>query len=394
MNGRFAEHRAPSEPLCRAYHIGQKSKGPVRTIPEPPHLTPGCVAAATDDGGDMHPNRRQGRRPIVTLLQSSPNDTLEVRSRAARRDPDTSGLVSTDLVRVYLNTIGKTALLTAEQEVELAKRIEAGLYAERLLAEKQNLSPAKQRDYKTLAIDGKAAKAHLLEANLRLVVSVAKRYTGHGMTFLDLIQEGNVGLIRAVEKFDYTKGFKFSTYATWWIRQAITRAMADSGRTIRLPVHLAEQVNKVVRTRRRMHQELEREPTAEELGLELDMPEARITELLEYSRDLVSLDQTVGADEESRLGDFIEDADAAVAEDAVAFQMMKGDVRNVLETLEDRERDVVILRFGLDGHQPRTLEQIGKQFGLSRERVRQIERETMTKLRDPQRADALRDYLA
>jgi RNA polymerase nonessential primary-like sigma factor len=328
----------------------------------------------------------------VTLLQSSPNDALEVRS--PRREPDTSGLVSTDLVRVYLNTIGKTALLTAEQEVELAKRIEAGLYADRLLAEKPDLSPAKKRDYKILAVDGKAAKAHLLEANLRLVVSVAKRYTGHGMTFLDLIQEGNVGLIRAVEKFDYTKGFKFSTYATWWIRQAITRAMADSGRTIRLPVHLAEQVNKVVRTRRRMHQELEREPTAEELGLELDMPEARITELLEYSRDLVSLDQTVGTDEESRLGDFIEDADAAVAEDAVAFQMMKGDVRNVLNTLEDRERDVVVLRFGLDGSQPRTLEQIGKQFGLSRERVRQIERETMAKLRDPQRADALRDYLA
>jgi RNA polymerase nonessential primary-like sigma factor len=330
----------------------------------------------------------------VTLLQSSPDDALEVRSRTPRREPDANGLVSTDLVRVYLNTIGKTALLTAEQEVELAKRIEAGLYAERLLAEKQGLSPAYQRDYKALAIDGKAAKRHLLEANLRLVVSVAKRYTGHGMTFLDLIQEGNVGLIRAVEKFDYTKGFKFSTYATWWIRQAITRAMADSGRTIRLPVHLAEQVNKVVRTRRRMHQELEREPTPEELGLELDMPEERIVELLEYSRDLVSLDQTVGSDEESRLGDFIEDADAAVAEDAVAFQMMKGDVRKVLDTLDERERDVVILRFGLEGNQPRTLEQIGKQFGLSRERVRQIERETMAKLRDPQRADALRDYLA
>jgi RNA polymerase nonessential primary-like sigma factor len=330
----------------------------------------------------------------VTLLQSSPTDTLGVRSRSKRREPDTSGLVSTDLVRVYLNTIGKTALLTAEQEVELSKRIEAGLYAERLLAEKQGLSSAYRRDYKALAIDGKAAKRHLLEANLRLVVSVAKRYTGHGMTFLDLIQEGNVGLIRAVEKFDYTKGFKFSTYATWWIRQAITRAMADSGRTIRLPVHLAEQVNKVVRTRRRMHQELEREPTPEELGLELDIPEERIVELLEYSRDLVSLDQTVGTDEESRLGDFIEDADAAVAEDAVAFQMMKGDVRKVLATLDDREREVVVLRFGLEGNQPRTLEQIGKQFGLSRERVRQIERETMAKLRDPQRADALRDYLA
>ncbi|WP_312018801.1 RNA polymerase sigma factor SigB [Modestobacter marinus] len=326
----------------------------------------------------------------MTVLQSSPTDTLEVRS--PRRAPDTSGLVSTDLVRVYLNTIGKTALLRAEQEVELAKRIEAGLYAERLLGERQ-LTPAVKRDYKLLAADGKAAKAHLLEANLRLVVSVAKRYTGHGMTFLDLIQEGNVGLIRAVEKFDYTKGFKFSTYATWWIRQAITRAMADSGRTTRPPVHLAEQVNKVVRTRRRIHQELEREPTAEELGLELDLTPERITELLEYSRDLVSLDQTVGADEESRLGDFIEDADAAVAEDAVAFQMMKGDVRNVLKTLEDRERDVVIMRFGLDGEQPRTLEQIGKRFGLSRERVRQIERETMTKLRAPQRADALRDYL-
>jgi RNA polymerase nonessential primary-like sigma factor len=350
-----------------------------------------CSSLPPIDEQRMHPNRRQGRRHIVTLLQSSPNDTLG--TRASRRDPDASGLVSTDLVRVYLNTIGKTALLTAEQEVELAKRIEAGLYAERLLGEKQGLTPARRRDYKTLAADGKAAKAHLLEANLRLVVSVAKRYTGHGMTFLDLIQEGNVGLIRAVEKFDYTKGFKFSTYATWWIRQAITRAMADSGRTIRLPVHLAEQVNKVVRTRRRIHQELEREPTAEELGLELDMTPERITELLEYSRDLVSLDQTVGSDEESRLGDFIEDADAAVAEDAVAFQMMKGDVRTVLSTLEDRERDVVVLRFGLDGHQPRTLEQIGKQFGLSRERVRQIERETMTKLRDPQRADALRDYL-
>jgi RNA polymerase nonessential primary-like sigma factor len=375
--------------LCTAYHDDRENEREAGSEAGPLDIAR-MAGRPIETGG--HPDRRQGRRPPVTLLQSSPDDALEVRS--PRREPDTSGLVSTDLVRVYLNTIGKTALLTAEQEVELAKRIEAGLYAERLLAEKQGLTTARQRDYKALAIDGKAAKRHLLEANLRLVVSVAKRYTGHGMTFLDLIQEGNVGLIRAVEKFDYTKGFKFSTYATWWIRQAITRAMADSGRTIRLPVHLAEQVNKVVRTRRRMHQELEREPTAEELGLELDLPEERIVELLEYSRDLVSLDQTVGTDEESRLGDFIEDADAAVAEDAVAFQMMKGDVRTVLGTLEQRERDVVMLRFGLDGGQPRTLEQIGKQFGLSRERVRQIERETMAKLRDPQRADALRDYLA
>jgi RNA polymerase nonessential primary-like sigma factor len=299
-----------------------------------------------------------------------------------------------DLVRVYLNGIGRTALLSAQQEVELAKRIEAGVFARHVLDTATRLSPTRRADLTRLVHDGHKAKDHLLEANLRLVVSLAKRYTGRGMPLLDLIQEGNLGLIRAVEKFDYTKGFKFSTYATWWIRQAITRGMADQGRTIRLPVHLAEQVNKVVRTRRRMHQELEREPTPEEIGLELDMTEERVVELLHHSRDLVSLDQTVGADEESRLGDFIEDADAAVAEDAVAFQMMKGDVRNVLETLEDRERDVVVLRFGLDGAQPRTLEQIGKQFGLSRERVRQIERETMAKLRDPQRADALRDYLA
>jgi RNA polymerase nonessential primary-like sigma factor len=325
-------------------------------------------------------------------------------------DPTTDAIVSddatdldevgptTDLMRVYLSEIGRTPLLTAAEEVDLAKRIEAGVYATELLrrhaAGEERLTAARRRDLQLVADDGREAKLHMMRANLRLVVSVAKKFGNRGVPLLDVVQEGNVGLIRAVEKFDYTKGFKFSTYATWWIRQAITRAMADSGRTIRLPVHLAEQVNKVVRTRRRIHQELEREPTAEELGLELDMTPERITELLEYSRDLVSLDQTVGADEESRLGDFIEDADAAVAEDAVAFQMMKGDVRNVLATLEERERDVVVLRFGLDGGQPRTLEQIGKQFGLSRERVRQIERETMAKLRDPQRADALRDYLA
>jgi len=323
-------------------------------------------------------------------------DPVEVPEPPERRPGSRadSGGPSSDLFRQYLREIGRIPLLTAVEEVDLARRVEAGLFAEAKLGSTPDLDSQLALDLDRLVVMGRMAKRRLIEANLRLVVSVAKRYTGHGMTFLDLIQEGNVGLIRAVEKFDYTKGFKFSTYATWWIRQAITRAMADSGRTIRLPVHLAEQVNKVVRTRRRMHQELEREPTAEELGLELDIPEARIVELLEYSRDLVSLDQTVGADEESRLGDFIEDADAAVAEDAVAFQMMKGDVRNVLSTLEDRERDVVILRFGLDGHQPRTLEQIGKQFGLSRERVRQIERETMAKLRDPERADALRDYLA
>jgi RNA polymerase nonessential primary-like sigma factor len=327
----------------------------------------------------------------VTLLQSSTTDTLEVRS--PRREPDTSGLVSTDLVRVYLNTIGKTALLTAEQEVELSKRIEAGLYAERLLAERQ-LTPALQRDYKALAADGKAAKRHLLEANLRLVVSVAKRYTGHGMTFLDLIQEGNVGLIRAVEKFDYTKGFKFSTYATWWIRQAISRAMADQSRTIRLPVHLVEQVNKLQRIRREMNQELGREANHAELAHELDITEERVRELIDLSRDLVSLDQTVGADDDASLGDFIADERAtSAAETVVEGGLMRAQLQDVLNTLDAREAAVVRMRYGLDGGQPKTLDEIGRAFKLSRERIRQIERETMAKLRHPSRSQVLRDYL-
>ncbi|MEJ7703598.1 MAG: RNA polymerase sigma factor SigB [Geodermatophilaceae bacterium] len=331
----------------------------------------------------------------MTLTQDTGTSRLRPGSEDTRvSGASTATTVSTDLVRVYLNTIGKTKLLTAEQEVDLAKRIEAGLYAGRLLADSPTtFSSARNRDLKVLARDGAAAKQHLLEANLRLVVSVAKRYTGHGMAFLDLIQEGNLGLIRAVEKFDYTKGFKFSTYATWWIRQAITRAMADSGRTIRLPVHLAEQVNKVIRTRRRMHQELGREPTEEEIGLELDLETDRVGELLRHARDLVSLDQTVGTEEESRLGDFIEDADAPMAEDAVEFDLMRSGVQAALSTLDDREREVMRLRYGMDGSKPRTLEQIGKEFGLSRERVRQIERDTMAKLREPSRTGGLRDYL-
>ena len=299
---------------------------------------------------------------------------------------------SADLVRVYLNGIGKTALLTAEDEVELSKRIEVGLYSEYLLANAEKLTRAKKRDLKVLAREGKAARSHLLEANLRLVVSLAKRYTGRGMPLLDLIQEGNLGLIRAMEKFDYTKGFKFSTYATWWIRQAITRGMADQSRTIRLPVHLVEQVNKLSRIKREMYQQLGREATNEELSEESGIEESKIEMLLKQSRDPVSLDMPVGSDEEAPLGDFIEDSEATDAETAVVASLRHSDVRAVLGTLEEREQDVIKLRYGLDDGMPRTLDQIGRRFGLSRERVRQIEREVMAKLREGDRADKLREY--
>ena len=299
---------------------------------------------------------------------------------------------SADLVRVYLNGIGKTALLKAEDEVELSKRIEAGLYAKHLLETKKRMSPVRKADLATIVREGEAARAHLLEANLRLVVSLAKRYTGRGMPLLDLIQEGNLGLIRAMEKFDYAKGFKFSTYATWWIRQAITRGMADQSRTIRLPVHLVEQVNKLARIKRELHQQLGRESTLEELAEESGIPAHKIEELLDHSRDPVSLDMPVGADEEAPLGDFIEDSEAISAENTVVTSVMHSDVRAVLSTLEEREQQVITLRFGLNDGQPRTLDQIGKRFGLSRERVRQIEREVMAKLREGQRADKLRSY--
>ena len=299
---------------------------------------------------------------------------------------------SADLVRVYLNGIGRTALLKAEDEVDLSKRIEAGLYARHLLATRKRINPIRRRDLNTIVAEGEDARSHLLEANLRLVVSLAKRYTGRGMPLLDLIQEGNLGLIRAMEKFDYAKGFKFSTYATWWIRQAITRGMADQSRTIRLPVHLVEQVNKLARIKRELHQQLGREASLEELAGESGIPAEKIEELLDHSRDPVSLDMPVGADEEAPLGDFIEDGEAISAENAVVTNVMHSDVRAVLSTLEEREQQVITLRYGLNDGQPRTLDQIGKRFGLSRERVRQIEREVMVKLREGQRADKLRSY--
>ncbi|MCT1634638.1 sigma-70 family RNA polymerase sigma factor [Corynebacterium pseudodiphtheriticum] len=316
----------------------------------------------------------------------------EEQDRGSRRG-HTNDNPSADLVRVYLNGIGKTDLLTADDEIELAQQIEVGLYAQHLLNDpEQHLTRAKKRDLKVLAKQGKKARSHLLEANLRLVVSLAKRYTGRGMPLLDLIQEGNLGLIRAMEKFDYDKGFKFSTYATWWIRQAITRGMADQSRTIRLPVHLVEQVNKLSRIKREMYQSLGREATNEELSEESDIPEDKIEMLLHQSRDPVSLDMPVGADEEAPLGDFIEDAEATDAESAVVASLRHSDIRDVIGTLEQREQDVIRLRYGLDDGVPRTLDQIGRRFELSRERVRQIEREVMAKLRDGHRADRLREY--
>ena len=306
--------------------------------------------------------------------------------------------ISTDLVRAYLKEIGKVPLLTAEQEVELAQRIEAGLFAAEKVrqangGEAPKLSAALRRDLEWLVVDGGRAKRHLLEANLRLVVSIAKRYLGRGMLFLDLIQEGNLGLIRAVEKFDYTKGYKFSTYATWWIRQAITRAMADQARTIRIPVHMVEQINKLTRVQREMLQGIGREPTPEELAKELDMTPEKVVEIQGYAREPVSLETTIGDDQDSSLGDFIEDADAPVAAEVVSYGLMQEQLNEVLRTLTDREAAVVKMRFGLVDGQPRTLDEIGREFGLTRERIRQIESKTLSKLRHPSRSQKLRDYL-
>ncbi|WP_230425249.1 sigma-70 family RNA polymerase sigma factor [Prauserella cavernicola] len=309
----------------------------------------------------------------------------------AEPDLDAQGPAA-DLVRVYLNGIGKTALLTAAQEVDLAKRIEAGVFAQHMLDSTDDLSAQRRTELTALIRDGRVAKNHLLQANLRLVVSLAKRYTGRGMPLLDLIQEGNLGLIRAVEKFDYSKGFKFSTYATWWIRQAITRGMADQGRTIRLPVHLVEQVNKLARIKRDLHQQLGREATNDELAAESGIAAEKVSSLLDHARDPVSLDMPVGTEEDAPLGDFIEDSEATDAESAVISGLLQDDMRRVLATLDDREQHVIRLRYGLDDGQPRTLDQIGKHFGLSRERVRQIEREVMSKLRQGERADRLRAY--
>nr|WP_157063628.1 RNA polymerase sigma factor [Luteipulveratus mongoliensis] len=298
-----------------------------------------------------------------------------------------------DPVKDYLKQIGKVALLNAEQEVELAKRIEAGLFAEEKLNSGEKIEMKAKRELWWIAQDGKRAKNHLLEANLRLVVSLAKRYTGRGMLFLDLIQEGNLGLIRAVEKFDYTKGYKFSTYATWWIRQAITRAMADQARTIRIPVHMVEVINKLARVQRQMLQDLGREPTPEELAKELDMTPEKVVEVQKYGREPISLHTPLGEDGDSEFGDLIEDSEAVVPADAVSFTLLQEQLHSVLDTLSEREAGVVSMRFGLTDGQPKTLDEIGKVYGVTRERIRQIESKTMSKLRHPSRSQVLRDYL-
>ena len=331
--------------------------------------------------------------PVLDPEPESPAEEAEREARERREEDEASKAGPTsDPVRLYLKEIGKVPLLSASQEVELAKAVEAGLFAAERLAD-PGLSEALKRDLQAVAVAGVLAKRHLVEANLRLVVSIAKRYVGRGMLFLDLIQEGNLGLIRAVEKFDYVRGFKFSTYATWWIRQAITRAIADQARTIRIPVHMVETINKVGRLQRQLLQELGREPTPEELGAALDLPAAKVVEIQSLAREPVSLDTPVGQTDDSHLGDFIEDVDAVVPVDAASFLLLKQQLGHVLHELTDREKTVIELRFGLTDGRARTLEEVGQEFGVTRERIRQIESKTLLKLRQPSRAAKLRDYL-
>ena len=362
--------------------------------------------ALTDEAGVIEPDVDED---ADAEEEAAPEDAPAV---PAPKDEKTSGFVITnnddddapaqqvvsagataDPVKDYLKQIGKVALLNAEQEVELAKRIEAGLFAEEQLNSGGKIDMKLKRELWWIAQDGKKAKNHLLEANLRLVVSLAKRYTGRGMLFLDLIQEGNLGLIRAVEKFDYTKGYKFSTYATWWIRQAITRAMADQARTIRIPVHMVEVINKLARVQRQMLQDLGREPTPEELAKELDMTPEKVVEVQKYGREPISLHTPLGEDGDSEFGDLIEDSEAVVPADAVSFTLLQEQLHSVLDTLSEREAGVVAMRFGLTDGQPKTLDEIGKVYGVTRERIRQIESKTMSKLRHPSRSQVLRDYL-
>ena len=356
----------------------------VEAVPETP---------AQDEIGDdlLHPDESKLLEALDTkgglVLSHREDEDIPVQSTTITG-------ATADPVKDYLKQIGKVALLNAELEVELAKRIEAGLFAEeKLNTEGSKLSPELVRDLRWVVKDGQRAKSHLLEANLRLVVSLAKRYTGRGMQFLDLIQEGNLGLIRAVEKFDYTKGYKFSTYATWWIRQAITRAMADQARTIRIPVHMVEVINKLARVQRQLLQDLGREPTPEEIARELDMTPEKVVEVQKYGREPISLSTPLGEDGDSEFGDLIEDTEAVVPADAVGFTMLQRELERILDSLHPREAGVIRSRFGLGDGVQKTLDQIGEEFGVTRERIRQIEQKTMSKLRHPSRSQMLRDYL-
>ncbi len=346
----------------------------------PPEAIEAAVRALADEGVE-----------VVDVLDVPREDDTEADIKHAEADLGRRAATS-DLVRIYLREIGRVPLLTAEDEVELAKCIEAGLFAEEKLGGGFPLLGAIHGDLELLVGEGDKAKQRLIEANLRLVVSIAKRYIGRGLVFLDLIQEGNLGLIRAVEKFDYTRGYKFSTYATWWIRQAITRAIADQARTIRVPVHMVETINKLARVQRQLHQELGREPTSDEIAKELGLEPERVAEIQRIAQEPVSLQSPIG-EEESDLGDFIEDADAVVPIEAAAFIMLQDQLERVLDELAEREQRIIQLRFGLtDGH-PRTLEEVGREFGVTRERIRQIESKTLAKLRHPSRAQMLREYL-
>ena len=328
----------------------------------------------------------------IEILDTS-DEELEDEPAAKAEEDAAVRTATSDPVRMYLKEIGRVPLLTAAEEVDLAKRVEAGLFASEKLTMAPSLAVNLHRDLELIERDGQLAKKRLIEANLRLVVSIAKRYVGRGMLFLDLIQEGNLGLIRAVEKFDYTKGYKFSTYATWWIRQAITRAIADQARTIRIPVHMVETINKLVRIQRQLLQDLGREPTPEEIGKEMELPPERVREIQKLSQEPVSLETPIGEEDDSNLGDFIEDSDAVVPIDAASFILLQEQLDSILHTLSEREKKVIQLRFGLtDGH-PRTLEEVGKEFGVTRERIRQIESKTLSKLRHPSRSQKLRDYL-
>lgn len=346
-----------------------------------------------DDGEDKRKKPEEPKEKGAFVVRDDDDDDNLTPSGNPKRRVIAAGATA-DPVKDYLKQIGRVNLLNAEQEVDLSERIEAGLYAQHLLdTESDKMDFKRRRELKWAANDGKRAKDHLLEANLRLVVSLAKRYTGRGMLFLDLIQEGNLGLIRAVEKFDWKKGFKFSTYATWWIRQAITRAMADQARTIRVPVHMVEVINKLSRVQRQMLQDLGREPTPDELARELDMPVEKVQEVQKYGREPISLHTPLGEDGDSEFGDLIEDTDAIAPSDAVAFSLLQEQFKQVLETLSPREAGVIKMRYGLEDGQPKTLDDIGRVYGVTRERIRQIESKTMSKLRHPSRSQTLRDFL-